>query len=206
MSKKATIKCFGTYDNIQKIELKIFKNDAVIYQRLFINDNQTTLDELTDKVINICTKHEVKNIEWIEGVFSLSENKDDFNFEILKECYLEDGMSKIDYQISTNVSTIKELKEHGDLLSKEREINHWLYFPTKSKRKECLCELESKGYDLVNTRFDSTTENGNPFILQISKASIIDSEILSKTVIELCNVAEKFNGEYDGWETEVITN
>jgi hypothetical protein len=99
-------------------------------------------------------------------------------------------------------SIIEQLQESGDLLTKERRVDHWLYFPTAADRNNCEQRLKQRGYSAASS---SKNEKADfPFELQVWKIHAVDMNAVYPITNELREMAETYNGEYDGWETEVI--
>jgi regulator of RNase E activity RraB len=52
---------------------------------------------------------------------------------------------------------------------------------------------------------ESTSEGNLPFGIVVARTQSIDQESIDRTVIELLNLTKRFDGDYDGWETPVVT-
>jgi len=98
-------------------------------------------------------------------------------------------------------SVLRNLQNAGDNLTKPRQVDHWLYFPTKAKRKECRIELTKSNFKIEN---EVNNKEGNlPFSLQISRIDYVDIDSIYPITSKLRVLAQKYGGEYDGWETSV---
>ncbi len=98
-------------------------------------------------------------------------------------------------------SVIRKLVEAGDKLNITRRVDHYLFFKSKSDLTLCKTELETKGFNIdsstINTEFDM------PFTLHIWKESKVDIDSIHPVTSELRELAKKYKGIYDGWETSV---
>jgi uncharacterized protein (TIGR01619 family) len=106
------------------------------------------------------------------------------------------------FQSIQNRRVIDNLEEHGDPLTKARPVEHWLYFKTEADRTLFLAKIEHLNFNVVNK--DETTSFGEyPYKLQISRVDHVDHNSVDEYALELWELAQECNGEYDGWETSV---
>lgn len=98
------------------------------------------------------------------------------------------------------------LKESGDTLDKEREIEHWVYFTTPQARDEFVHEIARLGFVLVSKDDGNDGEVGreNPYMAQISRSDVPNGDFTEKVSWPLTEAAERLGGDYDGWETFVV--
>lgn len=101
-----------------------------------------------------------------------------------------------------NIKVIMKLQEAGDKLEKERQVDHWLYFPNENARK-CFVDQCIKNKFKIESK-QKLPSGEMPFHLQISRTDKVDISSISAITIELRKQAAKCGGEYDGWETFVI--
>lgn len=106
------------------------------------------------------------------------------------------------YQSIQNRRVVDNLEEQGDPLTKSRPVDHWIYFKSDSDRNLFLSKIEHLNFDIVSK--DETTSIGDyPYKLHISRVDHVDYNSVDYYVLELWELAEECNGEYDGWETAV---
>ena len=101
-----------------------------------------------------------------------------------------------------NMDLLDVLRDKGDVLIAAREVQHWMYFPSESSRclfREATAEV---GYRIVS---ESSSEGDLPFGIVVARTQSIEQASIDRTVIELLHLSHRFNGEYDGWETPVVT-
>lgn len=104
----------------------------------------------------------------------------------------------------SNMKVIQALHDAGDALTKERRIDHWLFFNNEAKLKECIPEFEKLGYTIEG--YKKVEEKENLYSIQIWKDGLPDIDNISIETSKLKELAKKYNGDYDGWETFFIKN
>lgn len=111
--------------------------------------------------------------------------------------------SPIQMQSIQNDLVIRNLMEHGDILEKERQVDHWIYFAQPHDREKFLSAIKGKGF-----RVESMEKQDNypqrPFKLHISRNDKVTPEATDLYIIELWKIANECNGVYDGWETFIV--
>lgn len=110
--------------------------------------------------------------------------------------------SPIEMQGIQNDLVIRNLESYGDNLEKEREVDHWIYFASKTDRENFLESITEEGFKVIDKSEISSDEN--PFALHLSRIDKVDYESVNEYTIFLWEKAQKFNGHYDGWETFVV--
>ena len=98
---------------------------------------------------------------------------------------------------------IDELKEEGDDLTLEREVEHYMGFLTESQAKRVSEELYLHGFKEKEVSYNSSEEYGNTLVLTQEHA--IDAELLEELAFLLITTAEKEHGIYVGWSTGVTS-
>jgi uncharacterized protein (TIGR01619 family) len=102
-----------------------------------------------------------------------------------------------------NRSVLDVLERKGDTLEAPRDIFHWIYFRTRSDREAFWTVIQ-----LLSYRLESKPEKAGgdfPFGLCIVKFQSVKQDDIDEAVIELFRCAKEFQGDYDGWETKVIS-
>lgn len=97
---------------------------------------------------------------------------------------------------------VMRLKDAGDNPSKERQIDHWLYFSTESDRR-CIFNYLADNKFIIEG-MDKTDKTGYPFSLHISRNDKTDINIISKITKALGIQARLCKGVYEGWESPVV--
>lgn len=101
-----------------------------------------------------------------------------------------------------NRDVLDVLEEKGDVLTAGREVQHWMYFKTEMSRSRVKDAVGKLGFRIVS---ESSVDGDLPFGISFSKVQPVEELSIDATVIELLHLAQQFEGEYDGWETPVIT-
>ena len=101
-----------------------------------------------------------------------------------------------------NRDLLEVLAEHGDVLGAAREVQHWMYFPSGQSRASFRAEAANAGFKIMS---ESSVEGERPFGISVIRTQPVEQEHIDATVLELLRLTERFEGEYDGWETSVIT-
>ena len=101
-----------------------------------------------------------------------------------------------------NRKVLEELESNGDDLSKERQVDHWIYFKTENDRSAFLKSIDKENYAVVTSDFLASSAD-YPHRLHISRTDKIDQLSIDKVVLHLRRLAQKHNGDYDGWETSI---
>ena len=96
-----------------------------------------------------------------------------------------------------------DLKEEGDDLTLEREVEHYLGFLTESQAKRVSEELYLHGFKEKEISYNSSEEYGNTLI--VTQEHAIDAELLEELAFLLITTAEKEHGIYAGWSTGVTS-
>ena len=102
---------------------------------------------------------------------------------------------------------LDDLKKHGDSGAKPRAVSFWMYFSTKAEAERCLGEAASNGYTLEginDMREDKSFSGQKPFALTIRREMPLKIDEMNATAWKLIDMAKKYNGDYDGIETEVL--
>lgn len=106
----------------------------------------------------------------------------------------------LDFQRIHNRRVCENLKKHGDNLEIAREIDHWVYFQSKSNFKKFLEFLKEKGFEVKQTGREKPLI-GKHFVNfhRVDIPSLVDN-----VVVELYLKSEELGGEYDGWGCTVV--
>lgn len=106
------------------------------------------------------------------------------------------------HQSMLNRRVVNSLENQGDLLTKARPVDHWIFFKTEADKEKFLSAIQDDGFAIVDN--DHDTEFGEaPYRLRISRIDKVDYDSVDDYAIRLWKLAEECNGDYDGWETSV---
>lgn len=105
-----------------------------------------------------------------------------------------------DLKSMNNRKLVDTFEENGDLLERERRVDHWLYFETEKHAKKCMKEFEADGW----TQEDLQKTESGEYQLQIFKSHNIELHEVDQITWNLISTAEEHEGEYDGWEAFLV--
>jgi|SRR5882672_1169021 len=107
-----------------------------------------------------------------------------------------------DLQRIANMDLLDVLAEKGDILTVAREVQHWVYFRSEPSRDFFRNAAATAGFKIMS---ESSSEGELPFGISVARVQSIEQSSIDRTVIELLNLSRRFDGEYDGWETPIVT-
>ncbi|MEL6676583.1 MAG: DUF695 domain-containing protein [Bacteroidota bacterium] len=111
--------------------------------------------------------------------------------------------SKWEYQSILNRRVIEKLEQQGDNLQAAREVEHYFFFPQETHLTKFLEEIKEENFQILSRKFDDQ-KTPETYSLVISREEKIDASAIDDVVIFLMQLAEKCQGEYDGWGTGVV--
>ena len=111
--------------------------------------------------------------------------------------------SEEDRQRIENRRVCDALEKEGDTLSQEREIDHWAYFPTSKARAAFIAGALNLGFQVRTT---SDPEKGrDDYSARVYRVDLPSLESIDNVTMPLFKLAKETGGEYDGWETRVVS-
>lgn len=106
-------------------------------------------------------------------------------------------------QCMENRKVLDVLEQKGDSLERPRDVLHWIYFRTDADREQFRVAVAPLRYRLESK---SDREHRDfPKGICIARLQSVKPAELDDAVIELFRLAKKHSGDYDGWETQVIS-
>jgi uncharacterized protein (TIGR01619 family) len=189
-------------DQLNAIEESLVKFFAQTYKAMYVG--RVTGDG--KRVFSFYIKDKAIKEKSIQKVFATFPS---YKMQyIVKEDQKWDGYNNFLYpdsrqiQCMQNVHVLENLKSHGDDLTKERRVDHWFYFKTKNDADNVKKEVLKLNYEIQKIE---NIDNYEPYIivLQIYRTDHVDLESINAIVLQLFDLSEKYNANYDGWETSV---
>ena len=110
--------------------------------------------------------------------------------------------SDAERQGAMNLRVCDALRDHGDQLTQPREIRHWAGFPTAGARDSVVEAAMSSGFH--NFAGAVNTKAGNDHAM-VSRADVPACPGINAVTLNLFDLAKRFGGKCDGWETDVIS-
>ncbi|HMQ80165.1 MAG TPA: DUF695 domain-containing protein [Ignavibacteria bacterium] len=111
------------------------------------------------------------------------------------------------YEMHTilNRRVVEGLRSKGDLLSVPREVDHYVYFRTEETKNSFIAEAKKLKYKVTSEWTDKEGKE-YPLSVRLTKNDPVTyNDVLDYTSV-LYDLAQQFDGNYDGWETKLITN
>lgn len=110
-----------------------------------------------------------------------------------------------DWQRIKNQRVIEQLQTHGDILEKPRDVSHWAYFSSESERSEFVSRIKAQRFSVIAERKLDDETSGSPWAVVFERRDAVDGNSINEVTILLADLADEFGGDYDGWETPIIT-
>jgi uncharacterized protein (TIGR01619 family) len=107
-----------------------------------------------------------------------------------------------DLERIANTDLLDALVKRGDVLTIPREVQHWASFRSEQSRALFREAARGAGYGIVG---ETESEGEFPFGISVTRTQSIEQKLIDETVIELLRLCRTFNGDYEGWETQVTT-
>lgn len=107
-------------------------------------------------------------------------------------------------QCMQNRRVLESLSGNGDPLTESRDVTHWVYFKTPNSREGFRNEIMMLGYRVDSERDHPGDEY--PHGICFVKNHSMEPAELDRTILELFRMASRFQGDYDGWETQVVSS
>ena len=111
--------------------------------------------------------------------------------------------SDADRQTIQNRRVCEALERHGDKLSDAREIDHWAYFADPQSLNAYVAEAQDLGFKVRVV--SAPDEMRNNHCAQLWRSDIPAFHTIDDVTLPLFDLAAKHGGEYDGWESIVVT-
>lgn len=109
-----------------------------------------------------------------------------------------------DWQRMKNRQVVQQLEDHGDALDAKRVVTHWAGFDDKAGRKAFIEEIIRRGFTVADESDDDDPENPFPYSVSFEREDFVDWDSINEVTIELLDLAEEADGDYDGWETMIV--
>jgi uncharacterized protein (TIGR01619 family) len=129
-------------------------------------------------------------------VFKLEENRSwEFYFEFLYP-------DTYQFQHMGNHDVLETLELSGDNLEAPRRVEHFILFQDDKMMKRFAAAIQKEGFTIEEGSFEEDGE-GN-YIVYISRVDFVTYNAIDELTDLLLEMAGRFQGEYDGWETVVV--
>ena len=105
------------------------------------------------------------------------------------------------YQMIMNARVIRNLEQGGDNLSKERMVDHFIYFGEEDRTniekdmQDFISKIEKQNFKVV----ESYQNEEKIYVLHIGRIDKVDYQSVNDYTLYLWELANEHNGHYDGW-------
>jgi len=132
--------------------------------------------------------------------YSFSINiREDSNWSVYLDVLYPNDLA---LEAMSNQQVVLKLHQSGDDLTKSRQVDHWLYFPTIEDSKKFSERIKEMKFVIDTIKY--VDQGPLHYQLHIHRDDKIDVASISKLTLFLKQEAKKYNGDYDGWETFVV--
>ena len=111
--------------------------------------------------------------------------------------------SPMDMHRIQNRRVLASLEEHGDAHSIPRPVDHAFYFRRDEDREAFVAAAIGTGFSVQNESEEAERTDERPFFLNLVRTDPVAIDHINQVVLELVELAERFDGDYDGWGCEV---
>jgi uncharacterized protein (TIGR01619 family) len=94
------------------------------------------------------------------------------------------------------------LEKHGDRMVNLREVDHFIYFQNARDRGGFLNAVNALGFKVRILM--EPDEELKTFGVQLYRIDVPSYENIDEITMPLFDLANEYNGDYDGWETQVV--
>jgi len=107
-----------------------------------------------------------------------------------------------DLQRIGNMDVLDALEKEGDFHSVPREVRHWVFFNSESSRSSFRSAALEEGFIILS---EYECDPAPRFGIELTRTQSVEQAAIDATAIQLLHLSQSFGGEYDGWETQAIT-
>jgi hypothetical protein len=101
-----------------------------------------------------------------------------------------------------NRAVCDALRKSGDALTQTRRIDHWAYFPDVKTRARFVETVTDLGF--VHLELEPEPRDCGRFAIQFFRDDLPSYDGIDDVTLPLFRAALDCDGEYDGWETQVV--
>ena len=103
-----------------------------------------------------------------------------------------------------NRRTCAALQAQGDRLETPRPIEHWAYFRKSKPRQAFIDQATALGYRI--DELIDPEEKGEPYAVRLCCDGIPSLRGIDEITLPLFRAARECGGQYDGWETQLVSD
>lgn len=96
---------------------------------------------------------------------------------------------------------VRAIRDQGEDLSKPREVNQYLYFPSRESADAAAETIRAMDYTVTVEPAANADENPpNPWLVFATQIMVVDEHVVVDMRPRFEAIAGSNGGEYDGWE------
>ncbi|MBY6038063.1 DUF695 domain-containing protein [Fictibacillus nanhaiensis] len=153
----------------------------------------------TDKKVKIIEQHAkalFDNNNYETEIKGIEEDEPwEFYFEFLYP-------NEYQFQHMSNHELVEILENEKDDLEVPRKIEHWVEFETLEDLKLFERDIQQEGF--ITEGYEQEKNEDGTYSITISREDGVDYHLIDSVTDTVIEMAQKHNGEYDGWESPVI--
>ncbi len=158
-----------------------------------------TTTDATEETINNVMKNQFQDYEY------LLRTIDDEAWDIYNNVLYPDPYH---LEVIHNQNVLRSLAEHGDNFDQPRNVDHLIYFFTKEEASQFISEAEKERFAVITQEGDAnivehSDKAGTYYSVTLVREDVITPVVLHQYVWNLVQLANKYNGHYDGWGCDV---
>lgn len=111
--------------------------------------------------------------------------------------------SDVEMQRIQNRRVVNELEERGDDLSIPRIVDHTIYFKSPADRRAFASAAVAAGFTVQSESDFGPEEAARRYFLNLVRADPATLEHIDEVVLQLVELAQRYDADYDGWGCEV---
>ena len=169
----------------------VVRCDERVHIMAYVKDEVNYSDEISELMAR----------RFSEYVYTVSIVEDG-NWEIYRGGLYPD---KYEYQSIMNASLIENIRNSGDSMV-SRDLEHFILFKTEENREAFLKKVREAGFQEINLEADDgeceDEDTEYPYELLIGREDSFED--IDEIVWNLMDLAEEFDGAYDGWGCNVV--
>ena len=94
---------------------------------------------------------------------------------------------------------LDQLREIGTDLTKPRDARFYLYVLTEDDARAAADALLAEGY-ATEIAPSATPRSGHPWLVLASRDMVVDADTIAEARRLFGGLADRYSGDYDGWE------
>lgn len=100
---------------------------------------------------------------------------------------------------------VEQLEKHGDTLKQPRPVAHWIYFRSAEQRDAFEAAARAENFEVHGHPDDEPAGGERPYRARIERIDSVELNDLHAVTWDLTELAQRHGGDYDGWETQVVS-